>query len=206
LAPGGSAANSEKDLDRVNSDTMRVLAEILEVADDAQLEGRTSTVDDHAIVEAAGTLRRMANQFSAISSARILSPTPALDPATEASREAVFASICGLLRSWISFFESDASLDLASAQGLARGHSPEGLHRRLEHFGARLEERNFARIEAWPQEPRRTIMAELQSLRRLEFLITDLNRWLAQIPGPAAQGRRVLRVPATPARSPEPAS
>jgi uncharacterized membrane protein YccC len=38
LAPGGSAANTENEIHQANSETMRVLAEILEVADDAQLE------------------------------------------------------------------------------------------------------------------------------------------------------------------------
>ena len=205
LAPGGAAANSEEDLQRVNSDTMSVLAEILEVADDAQLEGRAAMVDHGAIVEAAGTLRRIANRFSSISSARIVAPTPQLDPVTESTREAVFASICGQLQSWLNFFESDASLNLAGAQALARGHAPEGLRRRVEHFRSRLEEQGFARIEAWTQEQRRTILAELQSIRRLEFLLTDLNRWLAQIPG-ASKGRLVVPVPVSAASLPEPAS
>lgn len=206
LAPGGAAAGREADIDRVNSDTMRVLAEILAVADDAQFEGRTSTVDDSAIVEAAGTLRRIANRFSMIASARIHSPPPALDPTTEAARAAVFASVCGQLQSWLNFFDSAASLDLASAQAIAHGHAPEGLRRRLEHFRARLEERDFACIEAWTQDQRRTILAELQSMRRLEFLLGDLNRWLAEIPGPAAQTARTISVAATPASSPSPAA
>ena len=56
LAPGGSAANTEEEIQQANSETMRALAEILEVADDAQLEGRTSSVNHNAIVEAAGAL------------------------------------------------------------------------------------------------------------------------------------------------------
>ena len=64
LAPGGSAANTEDEIQRANSETMRVLAEILQVADDAQVEGRTSTVNHNAIVEAAGTLRRIANRLA----------------------------------------------------------------------------------------------------------------------------------------------
>jgi uncharacterized membrane protein YccC len=206
LAPGAPAASSEAEIHRVNSDTMRVLAEILEVADDAQLEGRASMVNHNAIVEAAGTLRRIANRFGSISAARIVAPTPPLDPDIESAREAVIASICGQLQSWLGFFESDASLNLAGAQAIARGHAPEGLRRRLEHFRSRLEERDFARIEAWTTEQRRTILAELQSMRRLEVLITDLNRWLAQIPGPASQASLVIPVPANPARSPSPAS
>ena len=30
------------------------------------------------------------------------------------------------------------------------------------------------------------VLAELHSMRRLEYLVSELNRWLAQIPGPAA--------------------
>ena len=60
VAPGGSAAGSEEGIQHANSETMRVLAEILEVADDAQVEGRTAVVNHNAIVEAAGSLRRIA--------------------------------------------------------------------------------------------------------------------------------------------------
>ncbi len=73
LAPGGSAANTEDEIQQANSlETMRILAEILEVADDAQVEGRTSSVNDNAIVEAAGTLRRIANRLASIATGRIV--------------------------------------------------------------------------------------------------------------------------------------
>src|SRR6202035_2732473 len=76
LAPGGSAANTEDEIQRANSETMRILAEILEVADDAQVEGRTSMVNDKAIVEAAGTLRRIANRLASITVGGIVLPPP----------------------------------------------------------------------------------------------------------------------------------
>jgi hypothetical protein len=56
----------------------------------------------------------------------------------------------------------------------------------LEQLSSRLEEREFARIEAWTLEQRRAILAELHSMRRLEYLVSELNRWLAQIPGHAS--------------------
>jgi hypothetical protein len=34
---------------------------------------------------------------------------------------------------------------------------------------------------------RLTMLAELQSMRNLEVVIAELNRWLAQIPGPASK-------------------
>ncbi len=79
MVPGGPASNTEDEIQQANSETMRTLAEILEVADDAQLEGRTSTVNHNAIVEAAGTLRRIANRLASIATGRIVTPMPPLD-------------------------------------------------------------------------------------------------------------------------------
>jgi hypothetical protein len=56
----------------------------------------------------------------------------------------------------------------------------------LEQFSSRLEEREFARIESWTLDQRRALLAELHSMRRLEYLVSELNRWLAQIPGAAS--------------------
>jgi hypothetical protein len=53
-------------------------------------------------------------------------------------------------------------------------------------FFIRLEEREFARIEAWTVEQRRAVLAELHSMHRLEYLLSELNRWLARIPGSAS--------------------
>ena len=52
----------------------------------------------------------------------------------------------------------------------------------LDEFCSRVEENGFALLESWPFEPRRTMMAELQSMRRLEFLFSELNRYLADVP------------------------
>jgi hypothetical protein len=186
LAPGGAAANTEDEIQRANSRTMRALAEILEVADDAQVEGRSSTVDHNAIVEAAGTLRRIANRLASIATGRIVIPVPQLDPVTESAREAVLDAIRGQLQSWLDFFSSADSLSASAAQAIARAHSPDDLEIPLEQFSSRLEEREFARVESWTLEQRRAILAELHSMRRLEFLVSDLNRWLARIPGHAS--------------------
>jgi uncharacterized membrane protein YccC len=192
MAPGGSAANTENEIQRTNADAMRVLAEILEVANDAQVEGRTSMVNHNAIVEAAGTLRRIANRLGSMATARIVAPTPRLDPVTESARAAILAAICAQLRSWLDFFSSDESLSASAAQRVALTLSPDELSKPIEEFGSRLEAGAFARLESWPVAQRGAILAELQSMRRLEFLVSDLNRWVAQIPGPASDpGSRI---------------
>src|SRR5262249_28088824 len=104
LTPDGSASLTENQILKTNSETMRLLAEILQIADDARLEGRTSAVDHEAIVEVAGTFRRIANTLSSIATGRILTPMPRLDQATELARERVFGAIRRQLESWMDFF------------------------------------------------------------------------------------------------------
>jgi len=89
---------------------MRLLAEMLAVADDAQLEGRTSMVDHGSIVQAAGTLRRIANRLADISMGRVLTASPRLDDGTGSAREAVPAAIRSRLESWLEFFEASTEL------------------------------------------------------------------------------------------------
>jgi hypothetical protein len=190
MVPGGPASNTEDEIQRANSGTMRTLAEILEVADDAQLEGRTSTVNHNAIVEAAGTLRRIANRLASIATGRIVTPVPPLDEVTESAREAVLDAIRRHLQSWLDFFSSDDSLSAAAAQAIARAHSTGDMETPLEQFGSRLEDHEYARVDSWSLDQRRAVLAELQSMRRLEYLVTQLNRWLAQIPGPASNAAR----------------
>jgi Fusaric acid resistance protein family len=187
LVPGAFASTSEQEIVEANSDTMRVLAEILEIADDAQLEGRAGLVNPDAIVQAAGTLRRIANRFASIASGRIVVPVPQLDAETEAAREAALDGIRGQLELWLDFFSGGENLSDDAARAVARSLSVDNIVEAVERFGARLGENGFARIEGWMLDQRRTILSELQSMRRLGVLMVELNRWLAHIPGDATQ-------------------
>jgi hypothetical protein len=184
LTPSGSASSSEEQILNTNSQTMHVLTEILQVADDAQLEGRASAVDHNAIVEAAGTLRRIANRLSSIATGRIQIQMPHLDPVTEFAREQVFDAVRRQLRSWLDFFSSADCLGTSAARALAQQHSADELAAPLGEFSSRLEEGGFSRLAVWPLEPRRTMIAELESMRRLELLFSELNRYLARVPRP----------------------
>jgi len=184
LAPGGSASTSEDSILKTNSETTRVLTEFLEIADDARMEGRTCAVYHDGIVEAAGTLRRISNRLSSIASARVLTQMPQLDPVTEFARERVFNAIRGQLTSWLDFFSGAESLSASGARAIGEKHSADELAEPLNEFSSRLEENGFARLASWPLEPRRTMIAELQSMRRLEALFSELNWYLADVPGP----------------------
>jgi hypothetical protein len=171
---------------------MRVLTEILLVADDARMEGRTSAVDHNAIVEAAGTLRRIANRLSSIATGRILAQMPQLDPVTEFAREGVFDVIRQQLRSWLDFFSDAECLSASATRATAQKHSADELAEPLNEFSSHLEEGGFARMESWPLEQRRTMLAELQSMRQLEFLFSELNRYLADVPSPPRRASRIV--------------
>jgi len=72
LTPGSSGSHTEEEIQQTISETTQMTAEILQVANDAQVEGRSCLVNNHAIVDAAGTLRGIANRFSVIAGARNL--------------------------------------------------------------------------------------------------------------------------------------
>jgi hypothetical protein len=163
---------------------MRVLTEFLEIADDARMEGRTCAVYHSGIVEAAGAFRRIANRLSSIATARVLTEMPQLDPVTEFARERVFNAIRGWLISWLDFFNGPECLSASAARAIGEKHSADELAGPLNEFSSRLEEGGFARLASWPFEPRRTMMAELQSIRGLEALFSELNRYLSDIPSP----------------------
>jgi len=182
LTPDGAASKTEEQIHTTNSGTMQVLAEMLQVADDAELEGHASLVDPSAVVEAGGTLRRIANRLASVATGRIGCRLPRLDPITESDRELVFVEICRQLQSWLDFFSGIEALNVRAARATALTIQTENLSTSVERFALRLEERGFGRIGEWTLEQRRTILAELQSMRRLEYLLSELNRWLAKIP------------------------
>ena len=161
LAPGGSASSSEDQILKTNSETMRVLTEFLEIADDARMEGRTCAVYHDGIVEAAGTLRRISNRLSSIATARVLTQMPQLDPVTEFARERFFQAIRGQLTSWLDFFSGAERFSASAARAIAEKHSADELAEPLNEFSSLLQEGGFARLASWPLEPRRTMLAEL---------------------------------------------
>jgi uncharacterized membrane protein YccC len=184
LAPGGSASTSEDQILKTNSETMRVLTEFLEIAEDARMEGRTCAVYHDGIVEAAGTLRRISNRLSSIASARVLTQMPQLDSVAEFARARFFRAIRGQLTSWLDFFSGAERFNPSSARAIAEKHSGDELTEPLNEFSSLLQEGGVARLASWPLEPRRTMLAESESMRRLELLFSELNRYLADVPSP----------------------
>jgi hypothetical protein len=185
LAPGGSAWHTDEQIQQTTSETTRLTAEILQVANDAQVEGRSSLVNHQAIVDAAGTLRGIANRFSVIASERSLMRSSQLNFATESAREEAFNKARRQLETWLAFFSGPNSINASAAREIAQAHPPQDLANPIDEFSSRLEENSYEQMQSWTFPQRRMMLAELESMRRLEVLFSDLNRYLAQIPGPS---------------------
>jgi uncharacterized membrane protein YccC len=186
LTPRGRTAGLPIDrINALNTESMHLLSEILEVAEDARIEGRSSSIDHEALVQASGTLRRIANRFAGLATERITMPLPHLDDAAEATHDAILDALRSRLESWLAFYESGNSLNRDAAMAVAARHSAADIAGRRQAFSTQLEADGFARISSWGLEQRRQLLAELQSLRRLEFLMSELDDYLSKVPGRA---------------------
>jgi uncharacterized membrane protein YccC len=191
LMPGGAWAGSEREIEAASNEITQLLSEILQVADDARLEGRKSLLDHDAVVQSAGTIRRIAHRLAGNAVWRLTSRRPPLDAAAEAARDATFAAIRKRLEAWRAFYEGSQCLDSRAAHALAAAHSRDEIAAPLHEYSTRLEAGGFAIISNWELEQRRQILAELQTLRRLEFLMFELDLYLARVPGAASAGHLV---------------
>ncbi|HEY6421021.1 MAG TPA: FUSC family protein [Candidatus Binataceae bacterium] len=183
LAPGGSATADEETIERTENEITTQLAEILQVADDARLEGRRSLIDHEAVVQAASHLRRISSWNSTMAKWSLAAPLPRLDDATEAAHDATLAAMRRTIEAWLAFYQSGQWRSRRAAQALAARFSRDEIAEPLAEFSNRLEADGFARISSWTFEQRGQILARVQALHRLEFLIFELNTDLSMVPG-----------------------
>ena len=185
LLPGGAAAASDERIQAVERAVMKTAGEVLTVADDARLEGRSSTVDPDRIVDAAGTLRRIAFRAGSIATGRLPGATRALSPATEAARGAFEAGLRTRLQGWLDYFENLKRPDSKNALAMAARLETSGLEASLQAYVERLSARGYAEIADWPPQLRAGLLAEIESYHRFVVLAEELNFNLSRVPLPA---------------------
>src|SRR5262249_61178046 len=96
---------------------------------------------------------------------------------------------------WLDLLSGPNALSGEAARTIAQMHSADAMAEPVKQFAMRLEEDDFRRIQSWTTDQRRMILAELQSMRRLEFLMLELNRWLAQVPGASTSATPIPQRP-----------
>jgi Fusaric acid resistance protein family len=176
LAPG--VAGDVATIRRLDAELSGALEQTLAIADDARLEGGASRLDADAVVETAGTLRRIAHRFAGIALGRILHPRPRLDPGTEEAAHLALKALVSQLQVWLTWI--DRPLILANPPSWAQ-ETRAAMTRALGELTSRIEADRFARIADWGLEQRRTLLAELASLQRLSVLLGELDEYLARV-------------------------
>jgi uncharacterized membrane protein YccC len=185
LMPSRAAALAS--LSAMSAEIISTLAELLTVADDAKLEGGSSRIDPDEVVNAAGTLRRISSRMVEISRGRYATPTPALEPGTEASRSAMEALMRARLEDWLALAEGPQEHLSATAMAIAASHPADALRQAFEDFSGRVAANGFAQIARWTFDERRTLLSELEAWRRLTELFADLDEQFARVPAPPRQ-------------------
>jgi uncharacterized membrane protein YccC len=166
-------------MQRLDTELNGVLEETLAVADDARFEGRASRLNPDAVVQTASTLRRIAHRFEVIGHNRLVDSRPTLDPATEQAAQTVLDSVLAKLRAWLIWIERAA--DTTGAEPLPQATRQPDLATALAELTSRIEANNFARLAGWSVEARRSLFAELESMRRLVFLSGELDEFIVRV-------------------------
>jgi hypothetical protein len=163
---------------RLDVELNGILEETLAIAADARFEGGASSVDPSAVEHAAGTLRRMAHRFETITYDRLVNPHRRLDQRAEQLADAILDRVLDSLRNWLAW--TKGSMREMPSPTPAETAAPDATHA-LAELTSRIEGDNFGQLVGWSLEERRGLFAELASLRRLVFLMGELDGYLSGI-------------------------
>lgn len=184
LMPGGAAASSDEGIQSAERDVMKTANEVLTVADDARLEGRASAIDPDRVVDAAGTLRRIAFRVGSVSDVRLQTPMPPLVPETRAARDAFEAELRARLQSWLDYVEEHRPPTSRSALAWAAQHDSARPGELLTRYTDRISASGYAEVAAWPADARAVLFGEIESFHRFVVLAGELDDNLSRVPLP----------------------
>jgi len=183
LMPGGPRLPTEPEIESIEIASAKTLGELLEIADDARIEGRRSIVDPDAIIETVGTLRRITHRLSSAASALNQTQIPALTPGFDTARAEFYATLAQHFGDCLDFVKRRAH---GGHRSLPRWDEA-GARKLLETGEHEIGANNFAAISALSIQKRRTLLAEMENSRRLLILAGELSEQLSRIaPGEGA--------------------
>jgi uncharacterized membrane protein YccC len=194
LMPRTVRGLSERQVEAMEIDAAQILGELLAVADDARIEGRRCGFDPDAVIDAVGTLRRIAHRLASIASGRGTQPPPQLAPHIQAARDRVEDALRTQFEVCLDYVRRRA----ATRQNPRTEWNGEAVGTLLDGLHEAIAADSFAAIASWPIEERRALLAEIEAFRRLVILTGELSEQLSRIAPPAfARRRRLVERPAT---------
>jgi hypothetical protein len=156
---------------------------LLEIADDARIEGRRSIVDPDAIIETVGTLRRITHRLASAAAARELTATPPLTPEFDGARAQFDAALTEHFGGCLDFVKRHAR----GAPGTIPYWDEARARNLLETLDREIAADSFAAISTFSVQERRALLADMENSRRLTVLAGELAEQLARIrPGQRA--------------------
>jgi uncharacterized membrane protein YccC len=182
LMPRGGRGPSEERIEALEIDCARTLSELLAIADDARIEGRRSGFDPDAIVDAVGTLRRIANRLGSVAAGRLSREAPALAPQLQGARDALDSALRAQFEDCLDYVRRRAA-----AGGTPRGWNEDAARALLDELHQQIAADDFSAVSSWPLASRRTLLAEIETYRRLVVLTGELSDQVSRIalPRPA---------------------
>ncbi len=180
LIPVRAAPIDDAVIDEIENDSTNTLSELLGIADDARLEGPHCGFSADSLVNAAGSLRRIAYRLGMIAggTTRVLP----LSSETQAARDLVGAAFGRRLIAWQEYFAAGRPFNQQAAAAIFERNRADQLEENLRDLEQRISASSYAEVAAWPQEQRRTILAEVESWRRILVLAGELDQQFYEIP------------------------
>ena len=153
------------------------LLDVLNMADQARLEGRTGTANSAAGVEAATTLIRIAYRFEILAQGRLSGSEAALPKTLLECCTAIEEACCSSLAYQLEKFGQTESLEQPSPSPAVPLPLPTDLKSMIEELAA------AGTLESayWSPDTRRSFVAQVECYRRLPILLASLNAELAKI-------------------------
>src|SRR5262249_39452758 len=141
LMPRGGRAPDEHQVESLEIECSKTLGELLAVADDARIEGGRSGFDPDAVVNAVGTLRRMAHRLGSIASGRNVRDTPELPPHLQSARDAIDENFRIHFEACLVYVQSRAA-----DAGALRSWDEKRAHSLLNNLHQQVAAENFSAI------------------------------------------------------------
>jgi len=180
-----ASALSERRVQEVEMEATLQLTELLRIAEEARVEGQRSGVNPDAIVEAAGTLRRIVHRLSGIASARLGVPQLPLPAELQTARDAGDTALRHHLQSWLEVVEQEPAPDRRRIIEVAEHFTPDDLAVPLKRLNEHLSTSGLRELASWPATVRSALLSEIESYRRLVVLMTEFNQQFVEIPAAA---------------------
>jgi uncharacterized membrane protein YccC len=154
------------------------LFQVLNLADQARLEGRRGAINSAAGIEAAAIITRIAYRFEIIARGRVVEAQAIAPERIRGRSAAVEERFCAALESLLGKLELTVTFEHSVPSASA------GLQAPISDLETSIEELDAdGMLEAryWPPEARDGFLAQLESYRRIVILLSSLDTELSRI-------------------------